>query len=193
MEAQEEDPDDPDARHQPGVGGGAARDGRTGRPRAGSIRAGPPPGNPTNGGRTGLPRTEAELLERINERLPKSTRTRYHELQAKRDAETLTDAKHAELIRLVNEVEILNARRLEAVAELAKLRGERFPDRVRRPSITGRCACRRTISTRGTNAPICSRRLVAAAPVSSFVYEPQCGRSAFPCWKSASSSGRWSS
>ena len=86
---------------------------------------------PTNGGPTGLPRMEAELLEQINEGLPEATWTRYHELQAKRNAETLTDAEHAELIRLVNEVEIWNARRLEAVAELARLRGVRFPDLVR--------------------------------------------------------------
>src|SRR5713226_5206766 len=46
-------------------------------------------------------------------------------------AETLTDAEHAELIRRVNEVELWNARRLEAVAELAKLRGVRFPDLVK--------------------------------------------------------------
>ena len=53
------------------------------------------------------------------------------ERQQKRDAETLTPEEHAELIRLVNEVEIWNARRLEAVAELARLRGVRFPDLVR--------------------------------------------------------------
>ena len=86
---------------------------------------------PTDGGPTGLPRMEAELLEQINEGLPEATWTRYHELQAKRNAEMLTDVEHAELIRLVNEVEIWNARRLEAVAELARLRGVRFPDLVR--------------------------------------------------------------
>ena len=78
-----------------------------------------------------LPHAEAKLLQRINEGLPEATWARYHALKQKRDAETLTPEEHAELIRLVNEVEIWNARRLEAVAELAKLRGVRFPDLVK--------------------------------------------------------------
>jgi hypothetical protein len=78
-----------------------------------------------------LPRAEAELLQRINEGLPEATWERYHALKEKRDAETLTEAEHAELIRLVNQVEGWNVRRLEAVAELAKLRGVRFPDLVK--------------------------------------------------------------
>jgi hypothetical protein len=56
---------------------------------------------------------------------------RYHALKEKRDAETLTDAEHAELIRLVNEVEGWNVRRLEAAAELAKREGEPFRDLVK--------------------------------------------------------------
>ena len=75
-------------------------------------------------------RAQPELPQPINDGLPEATWTRYHELQAKRDAETLTPGGHAGLIRLVNKVEIWNARRLEAVAELARLRGVRFPDLV---------------------------------------------------------------
>lgn len=86
---------------------------------------------PANGSPSGLPPGEATLLERINEALPEPTWARYDALKAKRDANTLTDDEHAELIRLVNEVEIWNARRLEAVAELAKIRGMRFPDLVK--------------------------------------------------------------
>jgi hypothetical protein len=110
--------------------------------RTGAERAGLPPDRyvldvlkerlgPAGGGPTGLPRAEAELLERINEGLPEGTWARYEALKEKRDAETLTETEHAELIRLVNEVDIWNARRLEAVAELAKLRGVRFPDLVK--------------------------------------------------------------
>jgi hypothetical protein len=71
------------------------------------------------------------LLERINEALPETTWERYDALKKQRDSETLTDAEHDELIRLVNLVEIWNARRMEAVAELARLRGVRFPDLVK--------------------------------------------------------------
>jgi hypothetical protein len=86
---------------------------------------------PVNGGPAGLPPAEAGLLERINEALPEATWARYDALKEKRDQGTLTDVEHAELIGLVNEVEIWNARRLEAVAELARLRGVPFPDMVR--------------------------------------------------------------
>lgn len=84
-----------------------------------------------NGGPQSLPPAEAVLLERINEGLPLATWERYHALKEKRHAETFTPEEHAELIRLVNEVEIWNARRLKWVAELAKLRGTPFPELVK--------------------------------------------------------------
>ena len=55
---------------------------------------------------TGLPRAEASPLERIKEGLPVATWIRYRALKEKRDAGRLTDEEYAELIRLVNEVEI---------------------------------------------------------------------------------------
>lgn len=73
---------------------------------------------------------EARLLEQIGEGLPVATWARYRALKSQRDAGDLTDAEHDELIRLVNEVEIWNAQRLEAVMELARLRGVPFPDLV---------------------------------------------------------------
>ena len=86
---------------------------------------------PTDGGPKGLPPAEVVLLERINEGLPPATWERYHALKEKRHSETFTPEEHAELIRLVNEVEIWNARRLKWVAELAKLRGMPFPELVK--------------------------------------------------------------
>lgn len=85
---------------------------------------------PINGGPPGLPQAEAMLLERINEGLPPETWERYHTLKGRRHAESFTAEERAELIRLVNEVEIWNARRLKWVAELAKLRGVPFPELV---------------------------------------------------------------
>jgi hypothetical protein len=69
-----------------------------------------------------LPRSEAELLQRIHEGLPPATWKRYHALKEKRDAETLTPDEHAELIQLVNEVEDWNVRLVELVGALAQLR-----------------------------------------------------------------------
>jgi hypothetical protein len=86
---------------------------------------------PTHEGPQGLPHAEAALLEQINKGLPPVTWDRYHALKDKRHAETFTPEEHEELIRLVNEVEIWNARRLKWVAELAQRRGMPFPELVK--------------------------------------------------------------
>src|SRR5437868_2373524 len=69
-----------------------------------------------------LSREETELLQQINQGLPPATWERYHALKQKRDARALTPVEHAELLALTNEVEIWNARRVELVAALARLR-----------------------------------------------------------------------
>jgi len=66
---------------------------------------------------------EAELLVHINSRLPKDVQRRYDELIAKRDAETLSDAEHAELLRLTKQVETFDVARVEALSQLAARRG----------------------------------------------------------------------
>ena len=72
-------------------------------------------------------REEAVLLQQINQGLPAETWQRYHELVAKRRAETLTPEEHQELMALTNEVELWNARRIELVAELARLKRVTLP------------------------------------------------------------------
>lgn len=67
--------------------------------------------------------TESRLLEQISAGLPPAIWQRYHELTAKRRDETLTDEEYPELLRLTDEVELWNARRLELLLELARLRG----------------------------------------------------------------------
>ena len=69
-----------------------------------------------------LPDQESRLLEQINSGLPEEFWRRYHELTDKRRAETLTSSEHSELISLSDRVEALNARRIESLAELARLR-----------------------------------------------------------------------
>jgi hypothetical protein len=85
---------------------------------------------------SGLPGKEAALLERINEGLPAETWQRYHDLKAKRDARTLTQEEHAELISISDSIEEWNARRLAFVAALARLRGVPFPELVRQLGLT---------------------------------------------------------
>ncbi len=70
-----------------------------------------------------LSRAESELLQRINEGLPAETWRQYHDLIAKRRAETLTPEQHKALIELSDQVEMDYARRLESVLELAHWRG----------------------------------------------------------------------
>jgi hypothetical protein len=66
---------------------------------------------------------EAELLLHINRRLPEDVQRRYDALIAKRDAETLGDAEHTELLRLTKDVEAFDVARVEALSKLAALRG----------------------------------------------------------------------
>lgn len=72
---------------------------------------------------SGLPRIESELLLKVNEGVPSDIQARYSELIAKRQAETLTPDEYEELLRLTRQVEKLEVRRVEYLAELARLRG----------------------------------------------------------------------
>lgn len=74
-----------------------------------------------------LARTEAELLAIINQPVPAGLGQRYAELLSKRNAETLTAPEHAELLRLSDQVEKLEANRVEALVELACLRKTSLP------------------------------------------------------------------
>jgi hypothetical protein len=66
---------------------------------------------------------ETELLAKINRGLPADLAARYQELIQRRRAETLSPEEHAELLRLSDQVEQLEVERVEALAELASLRG----------------------------------------------------------------------
>ncbi|MBM4467689.1 MAG: STAS/SEC14 domain-containing protein [Chloroflexi bacterium] len=69
-----------------------------------------------------LPQGEAGLLFKINRGLPPAVQKRYDELVAKRRAESLTSDEYDELLRLTDQIENLEARRVEYLAELARLR-----------------------------------------------------------------------
>ncbi len=70
-----------------------------------------------------LPRRESELLMKINQYLSEDLQARFDELVAKRQDESLTPEEHNELLRLIEQVESIDAARIEALAELAQLRG----------------------------------------------------------------------
>jgi hypothetical protein len=66
---------------------------------------------------------EPELLMKINQRLPAALQARFDELVARRQDEILTIEEHEELLRLTEQVEFMDVTRIEALAELAQLRG----------------------------------------------------------------------
>jgi len=69
-----------------------------------------------------LPHAEAELLIKINQGVAFEIQKRYDELIAKRRAETLTPDEHDELLRLTDQIEQLEAHRVEYLSKLAHLR-----------------------------------------------------------------------
>ena len=71
---------------------------------------------------TGLSKAEARLLQQINLGLSQETWQLYHELIAKRQAETLTPAEQKALIEITDEIESANVRRISALVELAQHR-----------------------------------------------------------------------
>jgi hypothetical protein len=75
-----------------------------------------------------LPETEARLLAQINEGFPPDWWQRYNELTEKRRAETLTPEEQATLIGLSDQIEELNARRIQHLIELARLRQTSLPE-----------------------------------------------------------------
>ncbi len=69
-----------------------------------------------------LPQDEARLLLKINQGLSPEVQTRYDDLIARRRAESLTTDEYDQLLRLTDQIENLEVRRMEYMAELARLR-----------------------------------------------------------------------
>jgi hypothetical protein len=72
--------------------------------------------------------SEAELLRRINEGAPPEMQRRYDELIAKRRAETLSPEEYEELLHMTEQMESIEVRRLECLAQLARLRQTSLPE-----------------------------------------------------------------
>ncbi|MBT9317306.1 hypothetical protein [Leptothoe spongobia] len=69
-----------------------------------------------------LPKEQADLIQIINQSFSDIEWQRYHSLIGKRDSETLTPEEHEDLVTLSDQLEEANAERIQAVADLAKLR-----------------------------------------------------------------------
>lgn len=66
---------------------------------------------------------EAELLLKIHEGLPEATQQRLDTLKSKNRAGRLAAEEHEEFLQLIAQVEGLNVQRVQALADLARLRG----------------------------------------------------------------------
>ena len=69
-----------------------------------------------------LPRTESDLLKKINQGLPIDIQQRYDDLRAKLRREELSSAEHKELLELVDVVEQASVERLQHLMALSQLR-----------------------------------------------------------------------
>jgi len=67
---------------------------------------------------------ESELLIKINQGIPEKLQRKYNELLHKRDEKTLTNDEYEELLRLTDQMEILDAKRIEHLTELANIRNK---------------------------------------------------------------------
>jgi hypothetical protein len=71
------------------------------------------------------------LLLKINQPVPADLQRRYEELIARRDERTLSPEEHQELLRLTDQVELLEAERVRHLIELAGLRKVSLDDLMR--------------------------------------------------------------
>jgi Arc/MetJ-type ribon-helix-helix transcriptional regulator len=78
-----------------------------------------------------LSKKETELFLIINHGLPADQQKRIDELTEKMEFESITDAEHAELLRLIEAMEMAQVKRLKAVAELAKVRNVSLSEMMR--------------------------------------------------------------
>ena len=69
-----------------------------------------------------LPRTESDLLKKINQELPTDIQQRYDDLRAKLRREELSSAEHEELLKMVDVVEQASVERLQHLMALSQLR-----------------------------------------------------------------------
>jgi hypothetical protein len=62
------------------------------------------------------------LLSKINQGIPAELQRRYDELIAKRQEMILTADEYSELLQLTDQIEMLDAKRIEYLAGLARIR-----------------------------------------------------------------------
>jgi hypothetical protein len=77
-----------------------------------------------------LEENEVVLLKKINDLSSPKKNQRYDDLYDKFKNETITQKENKELLKLSDELELLDAKRLEYLSKLAKLRGKSLRETV---------------------------------------------------------------
>lgn len=79
--------------------------------------------------------SEDDLLERIHHSLPDEIRRRYRELSTKARQHAATPTEHAELLSLIDRVEMSDAERVRALGELGRRRNQTVEELMRQLGI----------------------------------------------------------
>lgn len=79
----------------------------------------------------GFSQDETKLLLKINQKINPKIKNRYDELLAKRQEESLTSKEYDELLKLTNEVEKLEVKRVEYLSQLAQLQNKNITELMR--------------------------------------------------------------
>jgi hypothetical protein len=80
---------------------------------------------------TSLPTDEVELIRQINQGVPSDIQKRFDQLVTRRWAEVLTEDEYQELLALTEQIERIDADRLERIAQLAHVRGIPLREMIR--------------------------------------------------------------
>jgi hypothetical protein len=78
-----------------------------------------------------LPAAEADLLQKITHCIPHKMQTRFNELVKQRQTDTIDQASLQELCDLSDQIELLEADRIQQLAQLAQLRSTSIEDLIK--------------------------------------------------------------
>lgn len=83
-----------------------------------------------------LSKTESDLLHRVTHCIPFELQTRFSELVKKRQATTVNELELQELCDLNDRIELLEAARIQDLAQLAQLRSVSLPELMKQLKLT---------------------------------------------------------
>jgi hypothetical protein len=74
---------------------------------------------------------EANLLVKINQGLNREQQLRFDELAEKLQSENITESERKDFLQLTNQIELLDAKRIKLIGDLAKIRKQTFDETLK--------------------------------------------------------------